>query len=156
MDRFEDMRCFVQVVDRGSVTKAADALRVAPSAVSRRIKELEARLGTQLLIRTTRRMSLTEAGRTFHARCQRVLADLDEAEAEASDRHGALKGSLRPEIDSVGERQASRERERLRREFDRLSRSGGGHRVLKREVTRSPDRDPHAGRFGDADPIRGW
>ncbi len=95
MDRFEDMRCFVQVVDRGSVTKAADALRVAPSAVSRRVKELEARLGTQLLIRTTRRMSLTEAGRTFHARCQRLLADLDEAEAEASDQHGALKGSLR-------------------------------------------------------------
>ena len=95
MDRFEDMRCFVRVVDRGSVTKAACAMRVAPSAVSRRIKELEARLGTQLLIRTTRRMSLTEAGRTFHARCQRILADLDEAEAEASDRHGALKGSLR-------------------------------------------------------------
>ncbi len=95
MDRFEDMRCFVQVVDRGSVTKAADALRVAPSAVSRRIKELEARLGTQLLIRTTRRMSLTEAGRTFHARCQRILADLDEAEVEASDQHGALKGLLR-------------------------------------------------------------
>jgi DNA-binding transcriptional LysR family regulator len=95
MDRFEDMRCFVQVVGRGSVTKAADALRVAPSAVSRRIKELEARLGTQLLNRTTRRMSLTEAGRTFHARCQRILADLDEAEAEASDQHGALKGSLR-------------------------------------------------------------
>jgi DNA-binding transcriptional LysR family regulator len=95
MDRFADMRCFVQVVDLGSVTKAAKAMRVAPSAVSRRIKELEARLGTQLLIRTTRRMSLTEAGRTFHLRCQRILGDLDEAEAEASDRHGALKGSLR-------------------------------------------------------------
>jgi len=95
MDRFEDMRCFVQVVDRGSVTKAAEALRVAPSAVSRRLKELEARLGTQLLTRTTRRMSLTESGRSFHARCQRILADLDEAEGEASDRHGALKGSLR-------------------------------------------------------------
>jgi DNA-binding transcriptional LysR family regulator len=95
MDRFEDMRCFVQVVDRGSVTKAAQALRVAPSAVSRRIKELEARLGTQLLTRTTRRMSVTEAGRTFHARCQRILADLDEAEVEATGRHGALKGMLR-------------------------------------------------------------
>ena len=95
MDRFEDMRCFVQVVERGSVTKAANALRVAPSAVSRRIKELESRLGTQLLIRTTRRMSLSDAGRTFHARCQRILADLDDAEVEASDRHGALTGSLR-------------------------------------------------------------
>jgi DNA-binding transcriptional LysR family regulator len=95
MDRFADMRCFVQVVDLGSVTKAANAMRVAPSAVSRRIKELEARLGTQLLIRTTRRMSLTEAGRTFHARCQRILGDLDEAEAEVSDQHGALRGPLR-------------------------------------------------------------
>jgi DNA-binding transcriptional LysR family regulator len=95
MDRFEDMRCFVHVVDRGSVTKAADAMRVAPSAVSRRIKELEARLGIQLLNRTTRRMSLTEAGRTFHARCQRILADLDEAEGEASDQHRMLRGSLR-------------------------------------------------------------
>jgi DNA-binding transcriptional LysR family regulator len=95
MDRFEDMRCFVQVVDRGSVTKAAAALRVAPSAVSRRIKELEARLGTQLLTRTTRRMSVTEAGCSFHARCQRILADLDEAEVEAAGRHGALKGLLR-------------------------------------------------------------
>ena len=95
MDRFEDMRCFVQVVDRGGVTKAADAMRIAPSAVSRRIKELEARLGTQLLNRTTRRMRLTEAGRTFHARCRRILADLDEAEVEAADQHGLLKGSLR-------------------------------------------------------------
>jgi len=95
MDRFEDMRCFVQVVERGSVTRAAEALRIAPSAVSRRIKELEARLGTQLLSRTTRRMSLTEAGRSFHARCQRILADVEEAEAEASDRQSALKGGLR-------------------------------------------------------------
>lgn len=95
MDQFADLRCFVQVVDRGSVTRAAEAMRVAPSAVSRRLKELEARLGTQLLIRTTRRMSLTEAGRTFHARCERILADLDEAEAEASSQHSVLKGSLR-------------------------------------------------------------
>ena len=95
MDRFEDLRCFVQVVDQGSVTGAAKALRLAPSAVSRRIKELEARLGTQLLTRTTRRMHVTEAGRTFHARCRRILADLEEAEAEASDRHAALRGTLR-------------------------------------------------------------
>lgn len=89
------MRCFLQVAERGSVTRAAEALRTAPSAVSRRIKELEARLGTQLLLRTTRQMSLTEAGRTFQDRARRILADLDEAEAEASDRHAALKGSLR-------------------------------------------------------------
>ncbi|MEM6422437.1 MAG: LysR family transcriptional regulator, partial [Pseudomonadota bacterium] len=53
MDRFEDMRCFVHVVDHGSVTRAAETLSIAPSAVSRRIKELESRLGVQLLARTT-------------------------------------------------------------------------------------------------------
>lgn len=95
MDRFEDLRCFVQVVDLGSVTRAADALSIAPSAVSRRIKELEARLGAQLLTRTTRRMSLTEAGQGFHARAQAILRDLAEAEAEAGDAHGALTGLLR-------------------------------------------------------------
>lgn len=95
MDRFEDLRCFVQVVDQGSVTGAAQALRLAPSAVSRRIKELEARLGTQLLVRTTRRMSLTDAGRSFHDRATRILADLEEAEAEVSDAQAALGGRLR-------------------------------------------------------------
>ena len=89
------MRCFVAVVERGSVTGAAEALRVAPSAVSRRIKDLEGRLGTQLLVRTTRRMSLTEAGRSFHARCERILADVEEAEAEAATGRAALRGSLR-------------------------------------------------------------
>lgn len=95
MDRFEDMRCYVAVVERGSVTKAAETMSTAPSAVSRRIKELEARLGAQLLTRTTRRMSVTEAGRTFYDRCRRILADLDEAEAEAADHRSALKGPLR-------------------------------------------------------------
>lgn len=95
MDRFEDLRCFVQVVDHGSVTRAARALRLAPSAVSRRIKELEARLGTQLLVRTTRRMSVTDAGRSFHDRARRILGDLEEAEREVSDRHAALSGTLR-------------------------------------------------------------
>ncbi|MEM1385696.1 MAG: LysR family transcriptional regulator [Pseudomonadota bacterium] len=95
MDRFEDMRCFLQVVDQGSVTRAAEAMSIAPSAVSRRIKELEARLGAQLLARTTRRMSLTEAGQTFYDRAARLLAELEEAEAEVSDATRALAGTLR-------------------------------------------------------------
>ncbi|MEM9371858.1 MAG: LysR family transcriptional regulator, partial [Pseudomonadota bacterium] len=68
MDRFEDMRCFLQVVETQSVTKAADVMGLAPSAVSRRLKELERRLGATLMTRTTRRMSLTEAGQIFAAR----------------------------------------------------------------------------------------
>lgn len=95
MDRFEDMRCFLQVVETQSVTKAADVMGLAPSAVSRRLKELERRLGATLMTRTTRRMSLTEAGQIFAARAERVLADLAEAEAEVSDSAHLLNGTLR-------------------------------------------------------------
>jgi len=95
MDRFEDMRCFVHVVENGSVTRAADALSIAPSAVSRRIKELEGRLGVQLLARTTRRMSLTEAGQTFYVRSLRILEDVEDAEGEVADASHALRGILR-------------------------------------------------------------
>jgi len=95
MDRFEDMRCFVQVAELQSVTRAADQLNLAPSAVSRRLKDLEARLGAQLLTRTTRRMSLTEAGQVFYTRSQQILSDVAEAEAEVSDESHGLSGTLR-------------------------------------------------------------
>ncbi|MEM7177568.1 MAG: LysR family transcriptional regulator [Pseudomonadota bacterium] len=89
------MRCFLQVVETQSVTKAAEVMGLAPSAVSRRLKELERRLGATLMTRTTRRMSLTEAGQIFAARAERVLADLKEAEAEVSDAAHLLTGTLR-------------------------------------------------------------
>lgn len=95
MDRFEDLRAFVQVVESGSLTRAAEVLQVATSAVSRRIKDLEQRLGTQLLQRTTRQMRLTAAGETFHARAGEILQALSEAEAEAGDQSKSLKGPLR-------------------------------------------------------------
>ena len=95
MDRFEDMRCFLEVVDRRSVTRAAEAMSIAPSAVSRRIKDLEARLGAQLLTRTTRSMSLTEAGQSFYDRARAILAEVEEAESEVADAGRALHGPLR-------------------------------------------------------------
>ncbi len=95
MDRFADMQMFVRVVEAGSISGAADRLEVAKSAVSRRLAELESRLGVQLLHRTTRRLSLTDSGRAFHERAQRILADLEEAEAAISQAHTALKGRLR-------------------------------------------------------------
>lgn len=95
MDRFEDMRCFVHVAEQQSVTRAAELLSLAPSAVSRRLKDLEERLGAQLLSRTTRRMSLTEAGQVFFRRARQILADVDEAEAEVSDSSRGLQGQLR-------------------------------------------------------------
>ena len=95
MDRFEDLRAFVQAVESGSLTRAAEALQVATSAVSRRIKELEGRLGTQLLQRTTRQMRLTAAGETFHARAVEILQALEEAETEAGCQSRTLTGPLR-------------------------------------------------------------
>lgn len=95
MDRFEDLRTFVRVSELQSVTRAANELERAPSAVSRRLKELEARLNTQLLNRTTRQLSLTDAGERFLERAQQILADLDEAESCASLDSLSLSGNLR-------------------------------------------------------------
>jgi DNA-binding transcriptional LysR family regulator len=95
MDRFEQMRLFIAVVDAGGFSAAADRLDLAKSVVSRRVSELENRLGVRLLNRTTRRISLTENGRLFHRRAGELLAELDEAEAEITQAHVALRGPLR-------------------------------------------------------------
>ncbi|MEX2455246.1 MAG: LysR family transcriptional regulator, partial [Rhodospirillaceae bacterium] len=95
MDRFEEIQTFVRVAETLSVTRAAAQLNVAPSAVSRRLRDLEDRLGTRLLHRTTRRIALTDSGRAFYARSLRVLSDLEEAETEAADDGASLSGTLR-------------------------------------------------------------
>lgn len=95
MDRFADMQIFVKVVEVGSISGAADKLDIAKSAVSRRLSELESRLGVQLLQRTTRRLNLTESGRAYYERCQQILADVEETEQAVSSVHGALSGKLR-------------------------------------------------------------
>ncbi len=95
MDRFTDLQTFVHIVATGSISAAAEHMDVAKSAVSRRLAELEARLGVQLLHRTTRRLSLTESGRGFYERCLRILADLEEAEQGVLQAHTALRGTLR-------------------------------------------------------------
>ena len=95
MDRFADMRMFVAVVDAGSISGAAERLEVAKSAVSRRLTDLEARLGAELLHRATRRLGLTDSGRAFFERAQRILADLEEAEQAVSQAHGAIRGRLK-------------------------------------------------------------
>ncbi len=95
MDRFADMQMFVKVVEAASISGAADRLDIAKSAVSRRLAELESRLGVQLLQRTTRRLNLTESGRTYYERCVQILADVEETELSVSSAHGALSGKLR-------------------------------------------------------------
>jgi len=95
MSRYEEIETFVRVVEAGSITKAAIQLKVAKSAVSRRLKELEARLGTQLMTRTTRKLTLTDTGETLYNRFVVVLADWAESESAASDAQTTLAGSIR-------------------------------------------------------------
>ena len=95
MDRFDAITAFTNVVDTGSFARAAERLDVSVSSVSRHVAELEAHLGARLLNRTTRRLSLTEAGRAFHERCTQLLADLEEAEASAGAGTLAPRGTLK-------------------------------------------------------------
>jgi len=95
MDRFEEMRTFITVVKKGSLTAAADKLDIAKSAISRRLAELEERLGVQLLNRTTRKLSLTESGQQYYQHCLHILNDLEEAELAVSSEHAQLKGTIR-------------------------------------------------------------
>jgi DNA-binding transcriptional LysR family regulator len=95
MDKFQEMRTFVGVVDAGSFVGAADALEMSKPAVSRYLGELESRLGVRLLQRTTRKLSLTEEGEIFYARCKELLANVDEAEAEIASHSGEAAGQLK-------------------------------------------------------------
>jgi DNA-binding transcriptional LysR family regulator len=95
VDRFEEMRAFAAVVDAGSFVRAADALEVSTTAVSRLIGALEGRLGVRLLHRTTRKLSVTAEGEAFHARCKELLVGVDEAEAEATSGAREAIGPLR-------------------------------------------------------------
>jgi DNA-binding transcriptional LysR family regulator len=95
MDRFDAIRVFAQVVESGSFAKAAERLSVSTSAASRHVADLEAHLQTRLLNRTTRRVSLTESGRAFYERAVQLLADLEEAEQEASSAAVVPRGTIR-------------------------------------------------------------
>ena len=95
MDKFQEMRAFVTVVDAGSFVRAADMLNLSNTAVSRLVGDLETRLGTRLLHRTTRKLSLTPDGEVFHERCKRLLEGVDEAESELTAHAGEVVGQLR-------------------------------------------------------------
>jgi DNA-binding transcriptional LysR family regulator len=91
MDKLRQLESFVMVATKGSLTATALAEGVAPAVIGRRIDGLEARLGVKLMVRTTRRITLTHEGSAFLEDCQRVLADL--ANAEASVSAGGVKAS---------------------------------------------------------------
>ncbi len=95
MDKLKQLESFVSVVARGSLTAAAKAEGVAPAVMGRRLDALEERLGVKLLVRTTRRIALTHEGSGFLEDCQRLLADLSDAEASVSAGGIRASGYLR-------------------------------------------------------------
>lgn len=95
MDKYQEMRVFTAVVDAGSFVAAADSLAMSKAAVSRHVSDLEQRLGVRLLQRTTRKLSLTQEGEVFVARCRDILATVEAAEAELSTRSDSASGLLK-------------------------------------------------------------
>lgn len=95
MDRLQAIQVFVQVAESSSFVRAAERLGLSTTAVSRQVAELEKHLQSRLLQRTTRRISLTETGRTFYERCVQILAELGEAEREAAQEAAEPRGTIR-------------------------------------------------------------
>lgn len=95
MDRLESMQVFVFVVEIGGFAKAADRLNLSRAMVTRHVMSLESRLGARLLNRTTRKLSLTEAGVAYFERCQQLLDDMNEADAIVTRMSAAPRGRLR-------------------------------------------------------------
>jgi DNA-binding transcriptional LysR family regulator len=95
MGKFADLEALVAVIESGSFHSAGERLGVAKSMVSRRVSQLERRLGSQLLHRTTRRLTLTDAGRNFYQRAVQILAELDEAEQSVAAEARELRGIIR-------------------------------------------------------------
>ncbi|WP_428419805.1 LysR substrate-binding domain-containing protein [Methylibium sp.] len=98
MDRLDAMQVFVRIVELGSFTKAADELQLPRATVTHVIQQLERRLGVRLLHRTTRQVSATLDGEAYHRRCQRLLADVEEAESAFSQSAVKPKGKLRVDL----------------------------------------------------------
>lgn len=95
MDRLEDLRLFTLVAEGRSFTRAAEKLGLSKSAASRRVAELEARLGARLFNRTTRHISLTQVGEGFYHRVSQILDSLEEAERSVASQHAAPRGVLK-------------------------------------------------------------
>src|SRR5579871_989550 len=94
MDRFEAMSMFLAAIEKGSLSAAARDMRVPVPTLSRKVADLEARLGTQLLTRTTRKLILTDAGIAYAESARRILEQVDEAERQAAGEFTTPRGDL--------------------------------------------------------------
>lgn len=95
MDKLTSLRVFCRVIETASFAQAGRELKISPAMISKHVARLEQDLNTRLLNRTTRRVSATEAGRSYYQRTQQILAALDEAEEEISTLSGRPSGSLK-------------------------------------------------------------
>ncbi len=101
MDQILAIRTFVRVAEAGSFAKAADMLNLPRSSVSKLVQDLEAHLGTKLVERTTRSVTMTSEGVAYHERALKLLADLDDMDGTVAGSRNAPKGRLRVDIGSV-------------------------------------------------------
>lgn len=95
MSQLEEMKTFIRIVEAGSITKAAEQMNTAKSAISRRLSDLESRLGISLLTRTTRRQTLTDSGEQFYRHCIRIIDDINEVETSIGSENKALTGRIK-------------------------------------------------------------
>jgi len=95
MDRLTGMEIFIRTVELGSLARAAEEAGLSAGMVGKHLRALETRLGVPLLLRTTRKITLTGPGRTYYERCRSILADIDEADRQAADEHTEPRGILR-------------------------------------------------------------
>src|ERR1700676_5711912 len=95
MDRLTSLTAFVRVVDSGGFSAAGRRLNMSTTMVSNHIQSLEDRLGARLLNRTTRKVSLTEVGKSYYDRCVQILADLEQADDIAGSQQSTPRGTLR-------------------------------------------------------------
>ncbi|HXZ02957.1 MAG TPA: LysR family transcriptional regulator [Stellaceae bacterium] len=101
MDRITSMTTFAAVVAVGSFAGAAQRLQMSPAMVTNHVRSLEERLGARLLNRTTRKISLTEAGRDYYERCTQILAQIEDADSRVSALTSAPRGTLRINASTV-------------------------------------------------------
>ncbi len=101
MDQILAIRTFVRVAEAGSFAKAADTMNLPRSSVSKLVQDLEAHLGTKLVERTTRSVTMTTEGVAYHERALKLLADLDDMDGTVAGSRSAPKGKLRVDIGSV-------------------------------------------------------
>lgn len=95
MDNISDIQAFVKIAEYGSFSRAARDLHMPKSTLSRRITRLEDRLGVQLFVRTTRKVSLTEMGEVYYRHCQQIVADIEEAEDAIRQSQTIPSGTLK-------------------------------------------------------------